>query len=132
MLTMEQDFCTIILLRVKICPAFLYSLRHATAHRAVDNEHRTEYNKLYDIYQIICFRSTELEGEKLWRSSAWKENNTPEGSSPHAIRRRAIMTSAPRRTASGSATSFGKTEERSFDDVFFGEWLEEPISVRGV
>ena len=29
-------------------------------------------------------------------------------------------------------TPFGKTEERSFDDVFFGEWLEEPISVRGV
>ena len=29
-------------------------------------------------------------------------------------------------------TPFGKTEERSFDAVFFGEWLEEPISVRGV
>ena len=100
MLTMEQDFCTIILLRVKICPAFLYSLRHATARRAVDNEHRTGYNKLYDIYQIICFRPTELEGEKLWRSSAWKENNTPEGSSPRAIRRGAIMTSALAKAAS--------------------------------
>ena len=29
-------------------------------------------------------------------------------------------------------TPFGKTEERSFDAVFFGEWLGEPISVRGV
>ena len=56
--------------------------------------------KLYDIYQMICFRSTELEGEKLWRSSAWKENNTPEGSSPRAIRRRAIMTSALAKAAS--------------------------------
>lgn len=70
------------------------------AHRAVDNEHRTGYKKLYDIYQIICFRSTELEGEKLWRSSAWKENNTPEGSSPRAIRRGAIMTSALAKAAS--------------------------------
>ena len=25
-------------------------------------------------------------------------------------------------------TPFGKTEERSFDDVFFSEWLEEPIA----
>ena len=29
-------------------------------------------------------------------------------------------------------TPFGKTEERSFDAVFFDEWMEEPISVRGV
>lgn len=27
---------------------------------------------------------------------------------------------------------FDEPEERSFDDVFFSEWLEEPISVRGV
>ena len=131
MLTMEQDFCTIILLRVKICPAFLYSLRHATAHRAVDNEHRTGYDKLYDIYQIICFRPTELEGEKLWRSSAWKEKNTPEGSSPRAIRRGAIIC-ASEGGFCVKYTPFGKTEERSFDAVSFGEWLEEPISVRGV
>lgn len=25
-------------------------------------------------------------------------------------------------------TPFGKTEERSFDDVFFGEWLEKPTA----
>lgn len=132
MLTMEQDFCTIILLRVKICPAFLYSLRHATAHRAVDNEHRTGYNKLYDIYQIICFRSTELEGEKLWRSSAWKENNTPEGSSPRYQTRGYYDICAGEGGFCVKYTPFGKTEERSFDAVFFGEWLEEPISVRGV
>lgn len=90
--------------------------------RTIDGGRSARYNKLYDIYQIICFKATELKrGETMEIKRLEREAYAGSKFTARYQTQGYYDICAGEGGFCVKYTLFGKTEERSFDAVFFGE-----------